>query len=214
MLLFEGHHFTDRVDAMMLSRFLEWSVDIRARAFPGRLLLGRLYRILLFTLLDTIFESAYRIRICLKEKSLLPLLLSEYRLLKKVRGHFPSPYLCRKWVRGLKPRNFPTGYTDLLSEIHAAKFRTPKAPWRLPETALLAPELDCKGFAVLFSSLLNTVEIKNELWIGIPSNGKDGHAWVVVETTEGRIAVDQFNGNGIQETLFLINHPFSVTFKI
>lgn len=56
--------------------------------------------------------------------------------------------------------------------------------------------------------------IRNELWIGLPADERDGHAWVVLETTAGRIAVDQFNSNGTPESLFRIYHPYSVTLKV
>jgi hypothetical protein len=199
---------------MILTRFLEWSVSVRTRRFPGRSLLGQFYRFLLFTIFHQALKLAYRTGLFLKMKRGYPFLLSDYRLLKEVRLHFPAPYLARRWLQSLLPGPERVEYTGLLSRMHAAKSRTQRAPWLLPETAILAPALDCKGFAVLLSSLLNVSGITNELWIGLPSNGQDGHAWVVLETKDGRIAVDQCNGHGIRESDYLSEHTYSITFKI
>ena len=196
--------------ASPVNNLIKWRMGILSQSFPGRTFLGRLYRFLLFALFDPALKWIYRFRIALQEKRPSYLCLSDYRLLKEVRSHFPAPPLLRRWARtGLLNRG-RTGYEGILLQIHAAKFRTRKAPWILPETALFSPSLDCKGFAVLFSSLLNAAGIRNQLWIGLPSDGKDGHAWVVLETDYGRIAVDQFNGDGIRESVFLLEHPYAI----
>lgn len=197
--------------ALPVYNLIRWRVGVLSLNFPGRTFLGRIYRILLFTLFDPSLKFIYRLRIALKEKRPSYLFLSDYRLLKEVRSHFPPPPLMRRWVRTGLPNQGRAGYAGVLSQIHAAKFRARKAPWILPETALLSPTLDCKGFAVLFSTLLNALGIKNELWIGLPSDGMDGHAWVVLETDQERIAVDQFNGDGIRESVFLLEHPYAIT---
>jgi len=197
--------------ASLVNKLIKWRIGVLSQSFPGRAFMGRLYRFLLFALFDPALKWIYRLRIALQEKRPSFLLLSDFRLLKEVRSHFPAPPLLRRWVKAGLPARGKSGYPGILLQIHAAKFRTRKAPWILPETALFSPSLDCKGFAVLFSSLLNAAGIRNELWIGLPSDGKDGHAWVVLETDYGRIAVDQFNGDGIRESVFLLDHPYAIT---
>lgn len=196
--------------ALLADNLIRWRVGVLSRGFPCRSFLGRIYRFLLFAILDPALKFVYRLRIAWKEKKPSCLFLSDYRLIKEVRYHFPAPSILRKWAKTGIPSPWRAGYAGILSKIHTAKFRIQRAPWILPETALLSPHLDCKGFAVLFSSLLNAIGLKNELWIGLPSNGKDGHAWVVLETDHGRIAVDQFNGEGIQEPVFLLEHPYAI----
>lgn len=199
---------------MILSRLMEWSATVRNRDFTGRSFLGKLYRLFLFSLMDRGLKLFYRLHFSVKEKNLAPFRLSDYQLLKLVRAGTPTPYLCRRWVQSIPLHHHSSRYTDILAAIHAIKFRTKTDQWIFPETALLAPELDCKGFATLFSSVLNAIGILNELWIGLPSDGRNGHAWVVLETEDGRIAVDQFNGNGTDEALFHLHHPYSMTLKI
>ena len=199
---------------MNLVRLLHWGTDIRNQNFPGRILLGKFYKALIFSILNPTLKLAYRICLVFKEKSFTPLFFTDYCLIKKVRSWYPAPFLARRWVQSLPPQLHPSRYTDILSSLHSRKLRTQTGIWLLPETALLASTLDCKGFAVLFSALLNAAGMKNELWIGLPSDGQGGHAWVVLDVPDGRIAVDQFNGNGTDETLYLLNQLYALKIKI
>lgn len=200
---------------MIPTKLLHWSFILRNRPFPGRFFLGRLYRFFLFWFIDPFLGLIYRARLSFKEKKLSPFALSDYQLLKTLRHQYPVPTSILRWVETLSLKNdTPNRYRELLSQLHTIKSRTETGGWLLPETALLSPELNCKGFAVLLSSLLSALEIKNELWIGLPADGKGGHVWVVLETNPGRIAVDQFNGHGVEEPLFLLRHRYAMTFKI
>jgi hypothetical protein len=200
---------------MSLTRFPEWEVLLRRSHFPGRFLLGRFFQFFLFRMYAPLLRWIYQGRLSLRKKNTSPFHFSGYRLLREVRLHYPTPFLIRWWHRNQdynkKGDHLPE---EIIAYLHSIKSRTSPAPWLLPETALVAPSLDCKGFSTLLSSLLSTAGIKNELWIGLPSNGEDGHAWVVLETPDGRIAVDQFNEMGVPEFLYLQDHPFPLTLTI
>ncbi len=199
---------------MLLSRFLEWEISVRSHRFPGRFFLGALYRFLLYRIFDPLLRFTYRIRIAWKTRRIEPFHLSGYRLIQAVRLQTPTPLLIRRWCSFPHPISRAQCLKETITRLHSTKYRTPSAPWLLPETVLLAPALDCKGFAVLLSSLLSAVSIPNEFWIGLPSDGRNGHAWIVVETEQGRIAVDQFNGMGVQESLYRLLHPYALTLRL
>jgi hypothetical protein len=199
---------------MILSRFVEWGVALREVTFPGRSLAGKLYRLFLFGLFNPCLQLAYSLRFSLRTRSWHPFSLPDYRLLREVRSLHRRPYLIRRWFSSKQSPLGPLGPNQLITKVNAMKGRIPHAPWLLPETALLSPALDCKGFAVLLSALCNVAGFTNELWVGLPADGKAGHAWVVVETGRGRKAVDQFNGSGTDEAVYRHQHPFAMTFRI
>jgi hypothetical protein len=199
---------------MILDRFLEWSDELRIRQFRGRELLGRFYRFVLFGVFDQSLKLLYRVRISLKLRTLYPFTVSNYRLLKEVRRVFPRSFLLKSWNSTLPVTKGLANYDDLIAQVHATKNHAPSKSWILPETAVFSPSLDCKGFAILLSALLNVHGIDNELWIGLPSDGTVGHAWIVVVAEGERIAVDQFNGHGTKELLYLHDHPYAMTARI
>ncbi len=199
---------------MTLARFLEWGTILREMTFPGRSLAGKLYRLFLFGLFNPCLQLAYALRLSLRTGSRHPFSLSDYRLLREVRRRYRRPYLVRRWLSARQSPLGPLGPNHLIAQMNAVKGRLPHAPWLLPETALLSLALDCKGFAVLLSALCNIAGFTNELWVGLPADGQSGHAWVVVETGRGRIAIDQLNGSGTDEALYRLQHPFAMTFRI
>ncbi len=199
---------------MILSRFLEWGVALRETTFPGRPLAGKLYRLFLFGLFNPGLQLVYSLRLFLHTRSPQLFSLSDYRLLREVRRRYRRPHLIRRWLSSRQSPLGPLGPNQLIAQVNTMKGRIPHAPWLLPETALLSPVLDCKGFAVLLSALCNVAGFTNELWVGLPADGSTGHAWVVVETGRGRIAVDQFNGSGTDEALYRHRHSFAMSFRI
>ncbi len=199
---------------MILARLLEWGAALREMTFPGRSPTGKLYRLFLFRLFNPALQLAYSLRLALHTRSLHPFSLSDYRLLEEVRSRHRRPYLIRHWLSSRQDPLGPPSPHQLIAHVNTLKGRTTHAPWLLPETALLSPSLDCKGFAVLLSALCDVSGFTNELWVGLPADGSSGHAWVVIETSRGRIAVDQFNGFGTEEALYRRRHPFAMTFSI
>ncbi|MDX1764117.1 MAG: hypothetical protein R3231_07340 [bacterium] len=199
---------------MILARFLEWRDAARRREFRGREYLARLYRFFLFQLFDPGLKFLYRLRLCVKTGQLSPFTNSDYRLLKEIRRHYPTPWFVRSWSKTMPLTRGLADYDDLISQVHALKSHAASQSWILPETAILAPTLDCKGFAVLVSTLLAVHRIPNELWIGLPAEGLIGHAWLIVTAEGERIAVDQLNGYGTRELLYLHDHPYAMTVRL
>ena len=199
---------------MVLARFLEWRDAARSGEFPGRTYLGQLYRFFLFRVFDPGLKFFYRLRLCLKTGKLDPFTNPEYRLLREIRCHYPTPWLLRNWAATMPLTRGLARYDDLISHVHAVKSQAPSGSWILPETAMLASSLDCKGFAVLLSTLLTIHGIPNELWIGLPADGLIGHAWIIVHAEGERIAIDQLNGHGTRELLYLHDHPYAMTVRL
>ena len=199
---------------MILARILEWRDAARSGEFRGRRYLAHLYRFFLFQIFDPGLKFLYRLRLCLKTGKLAPFSTSDYRLLKEVRRHYPKPWLVRSWGMTMPLTRGLASYDDLISHVHALKPHAPSQSWILAETAILAPSLDCKGFAVLVSALLTIHGIPNELWIGLPTDGLIGHAWIIVYAEGERIAVDQLNGYGTREVAYLHDHPYAMTVRL
>ncbi len=196
---------------MPLDRFLQWGAETRDRDFSGRPFLGSLYRTLLYGIFDPLLWFLYRCRIALQVQGLAPFRQPRFRLLREVRTRYSRPFLLRLWLRSQPDLCAESDWGTILTPLHALKERATSLPWLLPEEALLAHSLDCKGFAILLSTLLTICGRENELWIGLPANGEDGHAWVVIECEGGRIAVDQLNGRGVPEPVYLKEHRFAIT---
>jgi len=202
------------VDPMPLDRFLQWGTKTRDRNFPGRVFVGVLYRILLYGIFDPLLWFFYRLRFALSGQGLQTFRQPRFRLLREIRSRCPRPILLRLWLRSHPDLCGASGWVGLQTAIHTLKKRTNTLPWLLPEETLLAHCLDCKGFAVLFSSLLTICGFNNELWIGLAGDGENGHAWVVIEDGGGRIAVDQMNGLGVPEAVYLKEHRFAMTISL
>ncbi len=199
---------------MPFDRFLQWGAETRDRDFSGRRLLGALYRTLLYGILDPLLWFFYRLRLALAGQGLKAFRSPRFRLLRKIRTRYPRPFLLRSWLRSQPDLCLNTDWVGILKTIHVLKKRANFLPWLLPEETLFAHSLDCKGFALLFSSLLTVCGIRNELWIGLSADGTDGHAWVAIEDEGGRIAVDQINGQGIPEPVYLKEHLFAMTIAL
>lgn len=196
---------------MPIDRFLQWGAETRDRDFSGRSLVSALYRSLLYGILGPLLRFYYRSRLALKIRGWTPFRQPRFRLLREVRSRYPRPFLLRLWLRSQTNLCAASDWGRLLITLHALKNRTTSLPWLLPEEALFAHSLDCKGFAVLLSTLLTLCGRANELWIGLPAHGEDGHAWVVIESEGGRTAVDQLNGSGAPEPVYLKEHCFAIT---
>jgi len=199
---------------MPLARFLQWGAETRGRDFSGRSLVSTLYRTLLYGVLDPALWFFYRCKLALQVQGAAPFRQPRFRLLREIRTRYPRPFLLRLWLRSQPDLCAASDWGTLLISLHVLKGRATSLPWLLPEEALFAHSLDCKGFAVLLSALLTICGRANELWIGLPSDGEDGHAWVVIESEGGRIAVDQLNGRGIPEPVYLKEHPFAITLPL
>ena len=54
-------------------------------------------------------------------------------------------------------------------------------PWLLPLEALCMPQLDCKGFSVLFHDMAQALGLKSRLWMGVDKKTSTAHCWVEIE---------------------------------